>query len=144
MKNLIIALIATVLSVNAYGQAETQDTLPVAIRSDMTAKFANASAMEWTLADSIYTGTFTLDGQRHLVEYTASGKLRLHRYDLAKADYPATVLALIKKDYASHKIDDIERVERDGVVTFEAELDGSPDYLVVFDSTGKVLSVKKD
>lgn len=138
----MIFLLAIGFAVDTYAQAASQDTLPVAIRNHIAGNFAAASAMEWTVADSLYTGTFTLEGERHLIEFTSSGKLLSHRYSLKKDKYPPAISGLITKTYGKHKVDDVDYVEKNGAITYEVDLDGSPDYLLVFDSTGKLISSK--
>lgn len=144
MKKLIVVLMALGLAVTTYAQSTAQDTLPTAIRTDFSGKFPGASAMDWQVADSIYTATFTFDENRHIIRYGSSGKVLSHRYELKPEKFPAAVTALIQKDYPAHKIEDVDYIETEGVVTYEAELEGSPDYILVFDSAGKLLSSKKE
>lgn len=142
---MITVLIAMGFAVGTYGrQAGTQDTLPAKITEDFSSKFANASAIEWNIADSLYTGTFTLDGERHIIEYHPSGRIQMHRYALKENQYPQMALETIKSDFNGYRIADFDYVERDNVVTYEAKLKGKPDYIVSFDTSGKFISKKED
>lgn len=141
-KIIVIILLGFAFNVNA--QTSQQDTLPTSIKDDFSAKFADVSALEWEVADSIYTATFTMDGERHLIEYNPSGKVLNHQYTLKESQYPSAVSDMIKKDFSTHKVRNVDSVEKDGIITYEVKLKGEPNYKVVFDSTGKVLSKKQD
>jgi len=140
----LIAIVLLGFAFNVSAQTSQQDTLPTSIRDDFSAKFAEASALEWEIVDSVYTATFTLDGERHIIGYNPSGKVLNHQYALKENQYPSTVSAIIEKDFNNHTIKSIDSVEKDGVVTYDVKLKGEPNYKIVFDSSGKVLSKKQD
>lgn len=140
-KLLIVALLG--FAFNTFAQT-AQDTLPTAIKNDFSGKFANASALEWEVVDSLYTGMFTFDGERHMIEYNPSGTVLKHQYTLKENQIPAIIAGTLQKEFNTHKIKSIEYVESDGVVTYDVKLKGDPDYKMVFDSSGKVLAKEAD
>ena len=54
----------------------------------------------------------------------ASGRATKQKHDISVEALPSTVLSSIKSRYGGFAIDDAERVEQDGVVYYQVELEG--------------------
>lgn len=141
----LIAIVLLAFSVNADAQTSDQNSpLPTSIITDFSTKFPDASALEWDIEDSVYTATFTLAGERHIINYNPSGTVLSHRYTLKEAQYPSIISIMIERDFNTYRIKSIDSVEQDGVITYDVKLKGEPNYKVVFDSAGRILSKREE
>ena len=61
-----------------------------------------------------------------------------------KSQLPASIRAAVKKEFPNHRIDDVDKIERDGAVTYKVDLDGRPDMKSVFGADGKLISKVED
>ncbi|WP_207425580.1 PepSY-like domain-containing protein [Pedobacter sp. SYSU D00535] len=146
MKKLWLVLtMAMGFAVSAQAQnAIAIDNLPTSVRAAFTKEFSPAEDMSWSSTGSNYSATFTKNNSRNYVEFSADGKLVEHRVDLKQTDLPATITSLISKEYASHTFEEAEKIVKNGVTTYEIELEGKPDYEIIFDAKGTVLERKVD
>ena len=146
MKKLVFVLtmfLGTSFYVNAQNAVAVND-LPTDLRASFTKDFGTATDMSWTTSAGGYTSSFTMNNTRHYVEYDSNGKMTLHRQDLTDTQLPPTIASALKKDHPNHKVEEAEKITKDGVITYEVELEGKPDYEIIFDATGKILEKKVD
>lgn len=118
--------------------------VPASIIKAFEAKYPGATDVEWEKQGTQYKTSFDMGDTDHEAFYSTSGKLVSHSHDINDAELPAAVQASVKTNFPNHKIDDPERIETNGVVTYKVELDGKPDMKAIFSSSGKVLSKMKD
>lgn len=118
--------------------------VPASIIKAFEAKYPGATDVDWKKQGTQFKTSFDMGNTDHEAYYSSSGKLVSHSRDIKEAELPAAVRASVKKNFPNHKIDDPERIETNGVVTYKVELDGKPDMKAIFSSSGKVLSKMKD
>jgi hypothetical protein len=142
----LIFILSIALTCGAYAQTVIRvDDLPVKIRSAFGAKFPNATEWLWsTMGRNNYSATFKVDNMRYYAETDTSGTITLLRNDIDPNQLPAAITSMIRTSYPNHKIEEAERMEDKGVVTYEVEIEGKPDYEFTFDAQGKMLTKKLD
>ena len=69
------------------------------------------------------------------------GKLVMYKMDIKENELSAAVSSIIRTEYIGYKIDDAEKIEKDGVTYYEVELEGKgkKDLKLNFSADGKLL-----
>ena len=64
----------------------------------------------------------------------------MSKLDIKENELPAPVSTIISTKYIGYKIDDVERVEKDGITYYQVELKGKgkKDLELVFSADGKL------
>ena len=146
MKTINILLIATAITV---GCAEAQDIprseVPSVVANAFQVAFPQATDVEWELQGDQYKVDFEIGRADHDVWFDKEGKTIKHKEEIAASDLPAAVTIAIRKDFSAYRVEDVEKIEEQGNVSYEMELDGSPtDLKVVFAADGKILRKTND
>lgn len=118
--------------------------VPAPVQYAFKAKFASATDIDWKKEGSQFKTSFDMGDVDHEALYTATGKLVSHSYDIPDAQLPAAVRTSVKNIFPNHKMDDADRIESNGAITYKVELDGRPDVKAIFAADGKLISQKED
>jgi hypothetical protein len=140
MKKLIIILLAAwVVNVNANAQDIPQSQVPSVVLNSFQVKFPNATDIDWELKGDQYKVDFEIGTRDHDIWIDKSGNIKKHKEDIAKKELPQEIVKKIEKDFGSYKIDDTDKIEVDGKVVYQVELDGAADdRKVTFTAGGDV------
>lgn len=139
-------LIAFALVGSTYFAANAQDVaskdVPQAVAAALSEKYPNASDLDWEMKGNNYEADFDVDRIDHKVVIDPSGKILMSKRDIMKGDLPQAVTAAIDKNYKGMRLDDMERIEKDGKTYYQVELDkrGQEDKKVVFSEDGQEVS----
>ncbi|MBO0936382.1 PepSY-like domain-containing protein [Fibrella sp. HMF5335] len=147
MKMYQSAMLSCFFLVSGYSvtaQKLKANQVPAPVQQAFKGKFARATDIDWKKEGNQYKASFDMGDVDHDVFYNAAGKLVSHSYEIKVAELPAAVQAAAKTNFPKHKLDDPERVETNGTVTYKVELDGRPDMKAVFAADGKLISKKED
>ncbi len=139
MKTQIITLVFAGMSIAACGQKTKTSDIPSVVQNTVTAKYQNPSGLKWEQKGNLYEADFKLNGMDHTLEVDNTGKLVRSKIDITEKEIPAAILSTIQSTYKNYKLDDIEKVEINGVVYYQIELDitgESKDVELVFDANG--------
>ena len=138
MKILIaIFLIAGLIS-NVTGQDVSQDQIPSVVANAFQTKFSKAADIEWERDGELYKCEFELGRVDHHVWIDQSGNVKKHKEEIEKSDIPAVVMQKLKSDFKDYTVDDVDKIETDGKVYFEVDLEsnnGDREVLVASDGT---------
>ena len=118
--------------------------VPTAVQQAFKAKYASATDIDWKKEGSQLKASFDMGDDDHEALYTAAGKLVSHSYEISKTQLPAAVRASVKKNFPNHRLDDTDRIEANGAITYKVELNGRPDVKAIFATDGKLISQKED
>ena len=130
---------AVLLSSTAIGQDIPSREVPSAVINTIKAKFPNTTRLEWEKKGDLFEAEFHVNNIDHKALLEPSGKLLVYKRDIRAADLPRAVKNTIRKQYANFRIDDVEKLEREGAVFYQVELDGEPhDQKLVISADGKV------
>lgn len=130
---------AVLLSSTAIGQDIPSREVPSAVINTIKAKFPNTSRLEWEKKGDLFEAEFHVNNIDHKALLEPSGKLLVYKRDIRAADLPRAVKNTIRKQYANFRIDDVEKLEKEGAVFYQVELDGEPhDQKLVISADGKV------
>lgn len=147
MKTLVLCLFLFAISLMSPAQKVQKANVPAAVSSAFQQEFPKAADIEWKKKDSLYQVEFNLGAPKkdHEVLYNLSGKIVYHEEDIVIDELPPLVLKEIRNLYPGFQIEDIERTENRGVVTYHMEVEkDSEEWKLHLDAEGKVLDKKQD
>ena len=125
------------LSTNA--QVIPQSQVPPVVLKAFQDKFASVSEVKWETKGELYKAEFKVDKRGHDVWIDKAGKITKTKQDFPKKDLPAAIQQQITSEFKAYKLDDADKIEMDGKVFYQVELDGtSDDRKVLFSADGKV------
>ena len=139
MKIWLVIFYAVGLTFSADAQEIPQSQVPSVILNAFQGKFANATDVEWETKGELYKAEFDVNKRGHDVWIDKTGKITKHKEDFPKKDLPQAVQQQITNEFKAYKLDDADKIEMDGKIFYQVELDGtSDDRKVLFSADGKV------
>ena len=140
MKGITLVVTASLFSLYSCSQDIPADKVPSVVLNAVQAKFGNAVKIEWEKKNNLYEAEFKMDSTEYAVYIDPAGKLVMHKLDIKENELPAAVLTIISTEYVGYKIDDAEKVEKDGVTYYQVELEGKgkKDLELIFSADGKL------
>jgi len=141
MKTMHVMLVMLGLSTASCAQDIPQNKVPSVVINAFQTKFPDAMDVEWEKKGDIFNVEFDLGKVDHEAWMDATGKIIKHETDIKESELPASVKATIAKDFKDSRIDDVDKIEKDGKVYYNVELDGKTgDRIILFDAAGKQVS----
>lgn len=117
---LFIALLTAAASLfaNASSATDKIEIAPAAIQS-FKSTFAQASEVNWSVANNLYKADFALNGQYATAFYDEEGSLIATTRNISSLQLPITLQASLKKEYGEYWISDLfELTNTDGTSYF--------------------------
>jgi hypothetical protein len=138
MKTLLVLFyIAGITLANAQSIPQTE--VPSVVLNAFQQKYSNAKDVEWENKGETYKAEFEVGSRGHDVWIDKSGKITKHKEDFPKKELPQAIQQQISTEFKAYKLDDADKIEMDGKVFYQVELDGtSDDRKVLFTADGKV------
>lgn len=116
-----------------------QNQVPSLVLNAFQSKYTNATDVEWKLKDGLYQAEFEVDTKDHNLWIDKNGTVKKHKEDFPKAQLPVAIREKIENEFKDYRIDDVDRLEADGKVSFLVDLDGKPeDREVLFNIDGTI------
>lgn len=147
MKTLITTIFILSAIVAVRAQDIPQSQVPSVVVNALQSKFAAAKDVGWKLKGDEYKGEFKIGTRGHDVWIDKSGVIRKYKEDFPKSELPAPIKQQIEKEFSAYKIDDVDKVDTAGKITYLVDLDaaaGDTDKKVTFTPDGKVQKTKED
>lgn len=142
MKSLmIITLLAGVTSASCSGQRVKQDKVPSIVVNTLRAAYPAAADIEWKKVSGHYEAELDHAGGNDItMRIDASGKTLMVKEDLPVAALAPAIASHIGDKYAGYTIDDADKIEKEGVVYYQVELDArkKKDVQLVFAADGSL------
>lgn len=140
MKHVIlIFLSAAFITSSCNSQDISRDKVPSVVQNTFKAKYAAATDVEWEKQADVYEADFDLNNTEISVRIDASGKVQMQKQDISVHELPAAVRTAIQNQYKDHTIDDADKIEKNGVVYYQVELEGkgNKDVKLVYTADGR-------
>jgi hypothetical protein len=139
MKSWFVLICAVGLSFNAGAQPISQNQVPPVVLNAFQGKFANVPEVKWEKKEELYKAEFKVGKRGHDVWIDKTGKITKIKEDFPKKDLPAAIQQQITNEFKAYKLDDADKVEMDGKIFYQVELDGAAeDRKVLFTADGKI------
>ena len=136
----ITLIVVSLFSIYSCSQDIPVSKVPSVVVNTVQAKFGNAGQVVWEKKNKLYEAEFKMDSIEYAVYVDPAGKLIMQKMDIQENELPAAVSEVIRTGYAGYGIDDVAKIERDGISYYEVELEakGKKDLELVFSSDGKL------
>lgn len=133
----------------AFGGAVAQDLpsaqVPSVVANALRVAYPKVAGLEWKRKNDLYHADFEIGNDDYDVWLDPTGKIIKRKYEIASTQLPASVQAMLKKEYAAYRIDDVEKIEDNGTSTYTVEIKKVNEEIdLVVSEDGKVLERKED
>ncbi|MBK7385133.1 MAG: PepSY-like domain-containing protein [Flavobacteriales bacterium] len=144
MKNLIPTLLALAVTASACAQKPATIVVPEAVKAAFAEQFPKAEGTAWEMESKTeYEAGFKMGGMKYSAVFTAEGKWMETEHKIKTDALPETVKKAIATNYADHKVEGAEQVERADGTFYEVDLEkGETEIEVLFNADGKVMKTK--
>ena len=133
----IIILVAGITSA-AISQDIPQKEVPSLVLNALQTKYPNTGQVDWELKGDVYKAEFEVGSREHDLWIDKTGNITKHKEDFPKSELPQAITQKLQSEFKDYKIDDADKIEEDGKVTYEVDLDGKDDRKVFFTADGTV------
>src|SRR5574337_1608331 len=98
-----------------FGQEMQQAQVPSAVVTSFQQSFPKTYDVEWEMKGENYKVEFetSLTGPDHDVWYDKTGKMIMHKEEIAKSDLPQKVVTKINTEFNSYRVDDVKKITED-------------------------------
>ena len=143
MKSLVILFVGVAaLSISSCSQNIPGNKIPSVVQNALKAKFASASHIEWEWEkkDRLFEAEFYLDNKEYTALIDSTGQLIMHKIDIQVSELPDAVISTVRQSYSDYKIDDAEKLEKEGITYYVVGLErkGEKDKRLVFSKNGSL------
>jgi len=140
MKALIAFALATFIGFSAFAQKIQEKAVPEIVVKAFKAKYPTAKEVKWEKEQANYEAEFEMKEVTMSAIFNPSGNLMEVESVMSKNMLPKAILETIAKDYPGYKIEEAAKIETDGKITYEAEVEkGEKSTDLIFDVNGKLL-----
>lgn len=141
MKTLLSVLALTIVMAHqCHSQDIKNKEVPSVIKNSLSKNFSINDA-DWNKEGAHYEAAFEQKGTEISVLFDNAGNIIETEKEIRQDELPPSVLDVLKKEYASYKLEEAARIDAKGAITYEAELEKANDsFDLIFDSHGKVLN----
>ncbi|MBO9634812.1 MAG: PepSY-like domain-containing protein [Chitinophagaceae bacterium] len=137
MKTTIFLSLSLLFSLFAHSQDIPSTQVPPAVIKSFNRYFPNTPKVEWEKKGNQYEAEFDIKRTDHKALFESNGKLIVYKRDIHNGQLPAAIKHTIKQQYPNYKIDDAERIARNGHVYYQVALKGPDTIKLVFTPEGK-------
>jgi uncharacterized membrane protein YkoI len=124
MKTMLLTmLIVGGLSLAACSQRLSAKDTPALVQNALQARFPQATEVEWEKQKDLFEAEFNQGAQEHAVLIDAAGTIKMIKQEIAAQDLPAAIAEVLRQEHPGFRVDDTERLEKDGQVYYQVELE---------------------
>lgn len=125
MKQYFALIIMAALTASCNSRDMAANKVPAVVINTLKAQYPNAAGVEWEKVGAHYEADFDTDAKTDvMVRIDASGNLLMQKSDLNFNDLADRIKAVLQNEYKNFNVDEVEKVEKGGVVFYQVELDG--------------------
>lgn len=139
MKNLGLVFLAAGIFSVANAQDVPQVEVPSLVLNAFQSKYSNATDVEWEKQGDLYKVEFEIGNRDHDLWVDKNGNIKKHKEEVTKTELPEAVVKKLKTDFRDYRVDDVDRIETNGKVYFQIDLDSfTGDREVLFLADGSI------
>lgn len=148
MKNKLVIVLMVLFSTYAMAQEKKENSnenkpvnVPELVKKEFAKKYPSASKVKWSLEKAgEYEAEFDLNKSELSVVIDEKGNVLEVEAEIKEAELPQAVKVTLTKDFAGYKIDEVEKTEAKGLISYEMEAKkDKAEFELVFDANGKLL-----
>lgn len=141
MKYLILAISAISLmscSLLPGGEEIAETDVPSVVKNTFGNTFPQATEVEWETNQNNFEADFEVNNVDYSVVIDTTGNIVRQKHDITLKELPEAVTATIDHEFEDGKAEDAEKVEKDGEIYYQVEIDKFfNDEEVVFTADGQ-------
>ncbi|HEV7380090.1 MAG TPA: PepSY-like domain-containing protein [Dyadobacter sp.] len=138
MKTNILSALMMLCAFGGFAQDIPSNSVPSVVMNVFKQKFPKATDVEWERKGELYKVEFEIGRKEHAVWINGAGNVEKHKLDISNSDLPAAVKTAIASEYKGYRINDAERLDAGGKVTYKVEVKkGAEDMDTFFDEQGR-------
>ena len=141
MKLFILPIALAFFSFSSCSQDIAADKVPSVVQNTVHAKFINVGKIDWEKKNNnLYEAEFDMDSTEYNILIDTAGKIIMHKIGISTIELPAAVITAISDGYSGYKIEEAEKLEKDGVSYYQVELEakGKKEQQLIFSPDGKI------
>ena len=128
MKTLFSFCFAILIATSLFSQEkETKidaKAVPEPVMKKFMAFYGDVKKVKWEKDSNNYEATFKQNKIKTSVLLTADGNIIEKEWEIKKTEAPKAVTDSITKNFAGYKVEEFCRIEKGGMTTYEAEVEG--------------------
>lgn len=125
----------------ACAQDIPQNEVPSVVLNAFQSGYPNALDVEWEKKGQIYSVEYEIGKTDHKAWFDQSGKIVKHEEEIGKTELPDAVKQTVNEQFKDYRIDDAEKIEKDGKAYYKIELDGPMGDRTIFTgASGKTIA----
>ncbi len=139
---LSIFFVPLFMAFTSCAQPPAYPDIPAVIVNAFQQQFPKAADVAWKETGPLYKVSFEtgLLGHDHDAWFDTKGKLVKNKEEIPASSLPAEVKKTAERQFARYRLDDVDKIDDNGVIFYEVELKNRKDERkVVFSADGKVL-----
>ncbi len=139
-KQLLISISLGLITISCSSQNIPSDKVPSIVLNAFKAKFPVTNDVDWEKHKNLYEAELDInDSTEVTVLIDEAGKLVMQKQDIPVSELSSGIMAVLQNQYKEHRIDDVEKIEKDGVIYYQVELNvkGKRDLNLVFSADGR-------
>ena len=143
MKSVSLIITALAITLISCAQDIPASKVPSVVQNTLQSTFSNAAKIEWEKKGNLYEAEFEIDKTEYTAHIEASGKLLVYKVNITTTELPAAITQAIARDHASYRLDDADKLVKDGTTYYQVELEakGKKDVKVVYAANGQAASI---
>lgn len=142
MKLILIPIaVVTLMSCSLLpGNDIPEKDVPSVVKNSFTKEYPQAVDVEWEKHKNNFEVDFEVGNADYTALYSADGKVIMEKQDIAVDALPVAVANKLKESYADLKVDDVDKLEKDGNTYYQVDLEGGiTDKNEIFSEDGAIV-----
>lgn len=141
MKAFILSLCSSALlfsSCSSQGIASSK--VPSVVHNTLKAKYPIANNVDWEKYGNVYEAELDINDSVEIsVRIDDSGNLLMQKQDVPNNDLSTGIKTVIQDHYKDHRLNEVEKIEKNGAVYYQVELKGKgkKEVNLVFSADGR-------
>src|SRR5690606_18696795 len=108
------------------------------VKNAFEQQYANAVDVEWEKRKDNFEVDFEVANVDHSARYNSQGQILMAKQDIPETELPAVIADKISQDYPDYYLDDVDKIDVNGRVLYQVELEGSVrDRKLVYTADGQ-------
>ena len=139
MKCYLLSIIGMALVATSCDSRDiAPDKVPSAVHNSLDMKYPLAQNIEWEKHKDFYEAEFKENDSTDIsLRINEAGKILMQKKDVSPAELSADIMKTLQNRFKKYSVEDVERIEKDGIVYYQVELNGTTDVNVLFSADGK-------
>jgi hypothetical protein len=146
MKHFILIIGLCIMGTELFAQKINSSDVPALVRNSLDMNM-HVKEAKWEKEGPNYEANFANAGKETSVVLDEKGAILETEVEINKNDLPSTVREILKKEFSSFKVEEVEKVMTKGITTYEVKVEKLEKiFELTFDIQGKLLhqEEKKD